>query len=70
MEPETETKQTKTKSSKSTKSTKKSSKSDDKGEEFNRELVLEDFNIKNAPIITTIPNKINYDVDDDFLIDS
>ena len=42
---------------------------EEKGEDYVEETHLEEFNNKNAPIITEIPNKLVYDIDDDFLIE-
>ena len=42
---------------------------EEKGEEFNLDAFNEDFNTKNAPIITTIPEKVKYDIDDDILLE-
>ena len=42
---------------------------EDKSEEFNLELWNEEFNTKNGPIITFVPEKLQYEIDDDFFID-
>jgi hypothetical protein len=42
---------------------------EEKGEEFNEQTVIEDFNTKNAPIITEIPEKVKYDEDEDILLE-